>query len=114
MRISDWSSDVCSSDLKPLHLNQYLIRYELHRTWNFEAKLKPSTRHVYARRVYHNDEDAWQVSLAELYDGRGQIWRVQELQELQRYNVPLCNSGTEVVYDLQAGQIGRASGRDSG
>ncbi|HMM14126.1 MAG TPA: DUF1329 domain-containing protein [Parvibaculum sp.] len=90
--------------LKPGHLNQDLIRYELHRTWNFEAKLRPSTRHVYARRVYHNDEDAWQVSAAELYDGRGQLWRVQEMQQIQRYNVPLCNAGAEVVYDLQAGR----------
>ncbi len=90
--------------VKPLHLNQDVIRYELHRTWNFEAKLRPNTRHVYARRVYHNDEDAWEISSAELYDGRGQLWRVQELQELQRYNVPLCGSGTETVYDLQAGR----------
>ncbi|MGB3810836.1 MAG: DUF1329 domain-containing protein [Parvibaculum sp.] len=90
--------------IKPLHLNQDLVRYELHRTWNFEAKLKASTRHVYARRVYHNDEDAWQVSAVELYDGRGQLWRVQESQTLQRYNVPLCNSAAETVYDLQAGR----------
>jgi len=90
--------------IKPGHLNQDVIRYELHRTWNFEAKLRPNTRHIYARRVYHNDEDAWEISSAELYDGRGQLWRVQELQELQRYNVPLCGSGTETVYDLQAGR----------
>ncbi|HAC58313.1 MAG TPA: hypothetical protein DCF73_08180, partial [Rhodobiaceae bacterium] len=40
---------------------------------------------VYSRRVYHNDEDAWQIASAELYDGRGQLWRVQELQQIQRY-----------------------------
>lgn len=90
--------------IKPLHLNQDKIRYELHRTWNFEADLKPSTRHIYARRVYHNDEDAWQIASAELYDGRGQLWRVQELQQVQRYNVPLCGSSAELVYDLQAGR----------
>ena len=90
--------------IKPLHLNQDGVRYEVHRTWNFEAKLKPSTRHIYARRVYHNDEDAWQISSAELYDGRGQLWRVQEIQQVQRYNVPLCGSSAEVVYDLQAGR----------
>ncbi len=90
--------------VKPLHLNQDPIRYELRRTWNFEARLKATTRHVYARRVYHNDEDSWQIASSELYDGRGQLWRVQELHELQRYNVPLCGSGAEVVYDLQAGR----------
>jgi len=90
--------------IKPLHLNQDVVRYEAHRTWDFEAKLKPGTRHVYARRVYHNDEDAWQVAVAELYDGRGQLWRVQEMQQIQRYNVPLCGSSAEVVYDVQAGR----------
>ena len=90
--------------VKPLHLNQDKIRYEQHRVWEFEANLKAGTRHVYSRRVYHNDEDAWQIATAELYDGRGQLWRVQELHQLQRYNVPLCGSGAEIVYDLQAGR----------
>jgi len=90
--------------LKPQHLNQDKVRYELHRVWEFEAKLKPGVRHVYARRVYHSDEDSWKISTAELYDGRGQLWRIQELHQLQRYNVPLCGSGAEIVYDLQAGR----------
>jgi hypothetical protein len=90
--------------LTPLHLNQDDIRYELHRTWNFEARLRPDTRHVYARRVYHNDEDSWQIASAELYDGRGELWRVQEIHQVQAYQVPLCGSGAEIVYDLQAGR----------
>ena len=90
--------------IKPLHLNQDKVRYELHRVWEFEANLKEGTRHVYSRRVYHNDEDAWQIATAELYDGRGQLWRVQELHQVQRYNVPLCGSAAEIVYDLQAGR----------
>jgi len=93
-----------SDFLKPLHLNQDKVRYEVRRVWEFEAKLRPSTRHVYSRRVYHNEEDAWQIASAELYDGRGQLWRVQELQQIQRYNVPLCGSAGEIVYDLQAGR----------
>ena len=90
--------------LSPLHLNQDKVRYEMRRVWEFEAKLKASTRHVYSRRVYHNDEDAWQMASVELYDGRGQLWRVQEMQQIQRYNVPLCGSAGEIVYDLQAGR----------
>ena len=90
--------------LQPGHVNQDAVRYEVHRTWNFEAKLRPNTRHVYARRVYHNDEDSWQVSAAELYDGRGQLWRVQEVQQIPHYEVPLCGTGAEIVYDLQAGR----------
>ena len=103
---NDYEAESTSYDefIKPLHLNQDKVRYELRRVWEFEANLKAGTRHVYSRRVYHNDEDAWQISTAELYDGRGQLWRVQELHQLQRYNVPLCGSGAEIVYDLQAGR----------
>ncbi len=90
--------------LKPGHINQDDVRYELHRVWEFEAKLKADVRHVYSRRIYHSDEDSWKISSGELYDGRGQIWRVQELHQLQRYDVPLCASEAEVVYDLQAGR----------
>lgn len=90
--------------LQPAHINQDKVRYEARRVWEFEAKLRPNTRHVYSRRVYHNDEDAWQIATAELYDGRGQLWRVQELHQIQRYNVPLCGSAGEIVYDLQAGR----------
>ena len=90
--------------LQPLHLNQDKVRYEARRVWEFEATLRPNTRHVYSRRVYHNEEDAWQMSGVELYDGRGQLWRVQEMHQIQRYNVPLCGSAGEIVYDLQAGR----------
>lgn len=90
--------------LQAMHINQDNVRYEERRVWEFEAKLRPNTRHVYSRRVYHNEEDAWQISIAELYDGRGQLWRVQEMHQIQRYNVPLCGSAGEIVYDLQAGR----------
>lgn len=86
------------------HLNQDTVRYELHRVWTIQADLRPDTRHIYSRRVKHMDEDAWQLAQAELYDGRGELWRVQELHTIQRYNVPLCGSGSEVVYDTGNGR----------
>ncbi len=86
------------------HLNQDKIRYELHRVWTIEANLRAENRHIYSRRVKHLNEDSWQLSQAELYDGRGELWRVQELHTIQRYNVPLCGSGTEVVYDTGNGR----------
>jgi len=87
--------------LKPQHLDQESVRYEPHRVFVVEAKLKPSARHVYARRVMYMDEDAKMVSNAENYDGRGQLWRVQEVPIVNAYHVPHCGTGAlEVVYDL--------------
>ena len=70
--------------ITPLHLNQDKIRYELARAWVIEAKLKPGNRHVYGRRVKAINEDNWTISESDLYDGRGELWRVQELQQLQQ------------------------------
>lgn len=90
--------------IKPLHINQDVVRYELHRVWTIEANIRSGTRHVYAKRVKHLDEDSWTITGTELYDGRGELWRVQELHGRQDYAVPLCNKGAEIVYDLQAGR----------
>ncbi|MEO0961259.1 MAG: DUF1329 domain-containing protein [Pseudomonadota bacterium] len=100
----DAESAPYDSYIQARHLNQDNIRYELHRVWTIEANLRAENRHIYSRRVKHLDEDAWQLAQAELYDGRGELWRVQELHTIQRYNVPLCGSGTEVVYDTGNGR----------
>jgi hypothetical protein len=95
--------------LQPNHLNQAHMRYELHRVWTIEARLKPGQRHLYARRVFHIDEDSHGIAGVELYDGRGTLWRFQELQNTVSYHVPVCAIGAEVVYDL-LGQRYLASG----
>jgi hypothetical protein len=87
--------------VKPQHLNQDLNRYEPHRVYTVEAKLKPGSRHVYARRVMYLDEDSKTVNNAENYDGRGQLWRFQELPAVTAYHVPHCGTAAlELVYDL--------------
>ena len=91
--------------IKPSHVNQDAVRYEPHRVWTIEAVLKPGSRHVYSRRVKHMDEDAMIVDNAELYDGRGQLWRFQEVPVVNAYHVPHCGTGAgELVYDLISGR----------
>ena len=43
--------------LTPLHINQDLVRYELHRVWVVDATLKDGARHVYKRRTFYFDEE---------------------------------------------------------
>ncbi|HAH08995.1 MAG TPA: DUF1329 domain-containing protein [Alphaproteobacteria bacterium] len=90
--------------IKPQHLNQDYMRYEPHRVWSAEAYLKPGVRHLYARRVMHFDEDSFTLSVSEIYDGRGQLYRVQELQTANYYHVPLCGAAGEIIYDITAGR----------
>lgn len=86
------------------HLNQDLARYELHRVWVIESQLKPGTTHLYARRTFYVDEDTWSIVAIDIYDNRGQLWRVHEehsinIPWLQRV-APVCGT----VYDLQSGR----------
>ncbi len=93
-----------SDILKPLHINQDLTRYELHRVWVVEAKLKPGTSHIYPRRTFYIDEDSWQVLAVDQYDSHGQLWRVSEAHCINYYEVPALWSTLEVHTDLVAGR----------
>jgi len=88
--------------VKPGTINQDLVRYELHRVWVVEANLRQGKSHVYRKRVYYLDEDSWQIAHADLYDGRGELWRVLEIFGVQFYNAPAFFIGGSAQYDLQA------------
>ncbi|MBI4627041.1 MAG: DUF1329 domain-containing protein [Verrucomicrobia bacterium] len=90
--------------LKPLHINQDLARYELHRVWVVDATLKSGTSHLYARRTFYIDEDSWQILAADQYDGRGQMWRVSEAHCINYYDAQTFWSTLEVHIDLQNGR----------
>ncbi|MCA1789419.1 MAG: DUF1329 domain-containing protein [Thioalkalivibrio sp.] len=90
--------------LTPLHINQDLARYELHRVWVVDATLKNGERHIYKRRTFYLDEDSWQILAMDQYDNRDQLWRVSEAHALNYYNVPSIWTALEVHTDLQAGR----------
>ena len=86
--------------LQSHHLNPDLARYELHRVWVVEGRLKEGASHIYARRVFYVDEDSWQIALSESYDGEGRLWRFAEAHTLNYYEVPVLWTTIEVFYDL--------------
>lgn len=97
------SKSVKYADLvRPGHLNQDLVRYEPHRVWVVEATLKAGKRHIYAKRTFYVDEDSWQVAHTDAYDGRGELWRVHEIDAVQYYDVPTAWTACEAIYDLQS------------
>lgn len=86
------------------HVNPDYTRYELHRVWEVDAKLKNGTSHVYAQRRLYLDEDSWQIVVADHYDRRGQLWRVAEAYTINYYENPLLWETLFCVYDLQNGR----------
>ncbi len=88
--------------IQPGHINPDLVRYEKHRVWVVEANLKDDTRHTYKKRVFYIDEDSWQISVADIYDNRDELYRVAVAHGLNYYEVPTQWSTLEVFHDIQS------------
>ncbi len=88
--------------IKANHIEQDLARYELHRVWVVQATLKPGVRHIYSRRDFYLDEDSWTLVLKDQYDGRGELWRIQELFMKPELRQLTSDYAATVMYDLQA------------
>ncbi|RCU52661.1 DUF1329 domain-containing protein [Corallincola holothuriorum] len=88
--------------LKAGHINPEYVRYEKHRVWVVEANLKEGISHIYKKRVFYIDEDSWQVSVADMYDNRDQLYRVAMAHGLNYYELPAHWSTLEVFHDLNS------------
>lgn len=84
-------------------VNPELLRYELHRVWVVEAKLRPSLSHPYALRRYYLDEDSWQILATDLYDKSGALVGMQESHPISYYDVPVFTSTLETIYHFKDG-----------
>ncbi len=99
------SGDLTPEDIvRPGHLNADLMRYELHRVWIIDARLREGTRHINSRRTYYLDEDTYQIALIDHYDQRGELWRASEAHTINYYDVPTYWSSVESHMDLQSGR----------
>lgn len=88
--------------LQPNHINPDLTRWEKHRVWVVEATLKEGFRHVYQKRVFFIDEDSWQIQEADMYDNRGEMYRVAFAYGVNYYEVPTAWSTLDVYHDLNS------------
>lgn len=101
---ADSSSTKVSDLIRPGHINPDFIRYELHRVWVVDAKLKPGQRHINSRRTMYLDEDSWQIVGIDHYDGQGKLWRYSEALPINYYEVPTLWTTLETHYDLKSGR----------
>ncbi|BDX06407.1 hypothetical protein MACH26_19280 [Planctobacterium marinum] len=88
--------------LKPGHINPDLTRFEKHRVWVVEATLKEGVRHIYEKRVFFLDEDSWQIQVADMYDNRNELYRVNIAYGVNYYEVPTHWSTLDVNHDLNS------------
>jgi len=91
------------------HVNSDLKRYELHRVWVVEGKLKPGFRHLGPHRVVYLDEDSWWGVYAEMYDQQDNLWRVSEAYSMNFYNLPAIVWWGEAHMDVINGRYSSAN-----
>ncbi|MCY1282046.1 hypothetical protein D3C84_441280 [compost metagenome] len=87
----------------PNHINPDLVRWELHRVWVVEAKLKPGKRHIYSKRTFYIDEDSWIALASDEYDANGQLYRGSFAHMAYSYDVQAPNADNHMIYDFISG-----------
>lgn len=88
--------------LGPEYVKRDFMRYETHRVWVVEAAVKGDKRHSFAKRVFYIDEDSWALLHVDMYDAKGNLWRVQEGSLWAAPEVGACMSYEYQMYDLVA------------
>lgn len=89
--------------LTPGHIKPDVMRYELHRVWVLEGKLKEGFRHQYGKRVMYIDEDSHLMMMSENYDARGGLWRTAMMNYFYAYEANTWQAGVGLYHDLQTG-----------
>lgn len=84
------------------YLNRDVQRYEQHRVWVVEATVKADKRHSFAKRVFYIDEDSWALLHVDMYDAKGNLWRVQEGSIWANPQTQSCTGFEYSMYDLVA------------
>lgn len=89
----------------PLFVNPDYRRYELHRLWVVEGTVKAGFRHSVSKKVLYLDEDSWNVTIGEDYDGQGKLWRLNEDPVLPAWEIHSCVSAPSTnLTDLISGR----------
>lgn len=87
-------------------------RWEKHRAWVVEAKLKPGFRHSLPKRVLYFDEDSWSAGIADSWDAAGSMYRIDSCPLIPYGDRPVGQVGGDytLTYDLQTGIVSSTYG----
>lgn len=89
--------------IKPNHPNPEFVRWELHRVWVIEGKLKEGYRHLYPSRTLYADEDSWLYVMSDIYDAQNTLWRFNWINNFYLPGARTFAQGSAFYHDLIAG-----------
>jgi len=85
------------------HLTPQAMRFEKHRVWVVESRLKPGKRHMYQRRTFYLDEDTWSIVMVDIYDRDDDLWRFTLRFSAYYEEMPGMFSSLDAFHDLKSG-----------
>ena len=87
------------------HVNPDCMRWELHRTWVVEAKVKAGFRHNIPRKMLYFDEDTWSSGISDNWDAAGKMYHVDVFPMFTYSHRPTQQNGGDagIFYDLTTG-----------
>lgn len=85
------------------HYKTDLMRWEKHRVWVVEGKLRKGERHQVSRTRYYCDEDTWICVLGDRWDANGQLWKTLWSQTFVAPELPGVIMGAFGLFDLIEG-----------
>lgn len=91
-----------SKILTPHFINPDYVRWELHRVWVIELKLKPGARHIYSRKTLYADEDGG-GGVMDAYDQSGKLYRGGFQTTVPAYDYKIPYSVADWFYDFNNG-----------
>jgi len=86
--------------LGPKFIKPEYVRWEKRRVWVVDSHLKEGKRHLYSRRTFYVDEDSWVAMSGEMYDGRGNLWRLQYMYGAKIYDKDYALNSAYGAYDI--------------
>lgn len=90
-------------NLQPNHLSPKMMRFEKHRVWVVDARLKENQRHIYPRRTFYVDEDTWSIVMVDIYDKDDELWRSTLRFSAYYEQMPGMFSSLDAYHDLKNG-----------
>jgi uncharacterized protein DUF1329 len=86
-------------------VNPAYRRFELHRMWVVDARLKPGFQHLVPHRIYYLDEDSWSIAAVTEYDKDGKVWKLLESSQVPIWELGgSCGFLAYTIWDLQGGR----------
>ncbi|MGI4748003.1 MAG: DUF1329 domain-containing protein [Janthinobacterium lividum] len=87
--------------LGPNYLNPPDTRWELHRVWILDFTLAAGKRHLLPHRRVYLDEDTWQGTTSEDYDGNGTLAKIGQAFPHEVPTFPGTFAASNVFYDTR-------------